>query len=401
MATLHFSVLKSRRTAKKTYPIYLAVTHKRDVRYIPTGYEIDDLFQFDEGKVVCRKDAKVMNQRLNYVLSEYQEKLDSIERLHIYTCSQIKEMLEGKQNAEQVIFIQECMEGRIEKLKKEGRIRYAEMNEYSLKKILSILGNITLQSITPATIEKLIRGMDGLSDATKQMRLSHLKVCINDAIKDGLLKYEVHPFVYVKMPKAPAKQLDLTVEEFSRIKNFKTVHKRLSLARDLFLLSFYLGGINLADLVKADFTSDTLSYVRQKTARKKQGEKNVIFTIPEEAKPILKKYLKRNGKLEFGYGYSYINFQRYLNYCLKLLAKKLEIKSPLCYYSARKTFSQFAFDLGIKTEIIEYCIGQSMKENRPIYNYVRVMQRQADKAIRRVIDYTNHPERFELDIVAC
>lgn len=35
-----------------------------------------------------------------------------------------------------------------------------------------------------------------------------------------------------------------------------------------------------------------------------------------------------------------------------------------------------------------------MKENRPIYSYVRVMQKQADAAIMRVIDYTNNPQKY-------
>lgn len=80
------------------------------MRYISTGYEIDDLYQFDKGKVVCRKDAKVMNQRLDYVLSEYREKLDEIDNLDIYTCSQIKEILEGRYKQESLMTIKEYME---------------------------------------------------------------------------------------------------------------------------------------------------------------------------------------------------------------------------------------------------------------------------------------------------
>lgn len=397
MATLHFAVLKSRQTVKKTYVIYLAITHKRDVRYIATDYEVDDLFQFDAGKVVCRKDAKIMNQRLAYVLSEYQERFDSIPDKEIYTCSQLKEILENKQKLAQQTTIRECMQDRIQNLRKEGRNSYAAMNEYTLTKILAIIGDVTLQSISPATIDKFNNGMSGLSSAAKQMRLAHLKSCINEAIRAGLVKYEVHPFAYTKMPKSPAKLLDLTIEEFTRIRDLATRHKKLALARDLFLLSFYLGGINLVDLVEADFSGDQIKYIRRKTAGKKQGEKIVTFSIPAEAIPIIKKYVKRNGKLDFGYKFSYSNFQRYLNHCLKKLKKHLNIQSNMSYYSARKTFSQFAFDLGIRIEIIEYCLGQSMKENRPIYNYVRIMQRQADAAIRRVIDYTNNPEKFKLD----
>lgn len=372
MATLHFAVLKSRQTVKKTYTIYLAVTHNRDVRYISTEFEIDDLFQFDKGKVVCRKDAMIMNQRLSYVLSEYQQRLDCIPDKGIYNCSQLKEILENRQKLARQTTIKEYMQQRIANLRKEGRNSYADMNEYTLDKILSIIGNVSLQSFNSVIIDRFIKGMSSLSNATKQMRLTHLKACLNEAIREGLVKYEVHPFAYTKMPKSPAKLLDLTIEEFTRIRDLATRHKKLSLARDLFLLSFYLGGINLADLVEADVSGNQLKYVRRKTANKKQGEKTI----------------------------SYSNFQRYLNHCLKKLGKELNIQSNISYYSARKTFSQFAFDLGIRTEIIEYCLGQSMKENRLIYNYVRIMQRQADAAIRKVIDCTNDPDKFELDVIS-
>ena len=30
-----------------------------------------------------------------------------------------------------------------------------------------------------------------------------------------------------------------------------------------------------------------------------------------------------------------------------------------------------------------------MKQNRPIYNYIRIMKKHADEAIRKIIEYTN------------
>jgi hypothetical protein len=94
--TLHLTVLATRRKTNGKYIIYIAITHKRIMRYIATEYEIDDLFQFDSKsrRVVCRKDDKIINQRLIYILSEYQKKLDEIEDKHIYNCSQIKKILD-------------------------------------------------------------------------------------------------------------------------------------------------------------------------------------------------------------------------------------------------------------------------------------------------------------------
>ena len=50
---------------------------------------------------------------------------------------------------------------------------------------------------------------------------------------------------------------------------------------------------------------------------------------------------------------------------------------------------QHGFDIGIALETLEYCIGQSVKRNRPIFNSVRIMQRHADEAIRKIIANLN------------
>ncbi len=397
MVTLHLTVLSSRRNSAGKLPVLIALTSKRQVRYIKTGYEIDDLFQFENGEVVCRKDARIMNQRLHFVLSEYRDKLSAIPDADVYSCAQLKVILEGGLQAEQPVTVKEWMETRIGELRKEGRGSYADMNVYTLKLILDNIGDVPLQRMTPAIVLRFIKGMTHLSAATQQMRLTHLKARINEAIQEGLVKYDVHPFSGIKMPKPGVKLLDITIDEFRRIRGLKTSHKRIGLARDLFLLSFYLCGMNLADIVEADFSTDEMQFVRKKTCRKKSGINVVSFFIPPEARIIINKYIKRNGRLDFGYGFSYGNFQRYLNFCFKKLAEAVGITTGFSFYSARKTFSQFAYDLGVRTEIIEYCIGQTMKENRPIYNYIRIMRKQADAAVRKVIDYTEHPENYSLD----
>ena len=68
------------------------------------------------------------------------------------------------------------------------------------------------------------------------------------------------------------------------------------------------------------------------------------------------------------------------------LAEKIGIESHVVYYSARKSFVQHGFELGINLETLEYCIGQSMKMNRPIFNYVKIMRKHADQAIRKILD---------------
>lgn len=50
------------------------------------------------------------------------------------------------------------------------------------------------------------------------------------------------------------------------------------------------------------------------------------------------------------------------------------------------SFVQHGFDLGISLEVLEYCIGQSVKSNRPIFNYLKIMRRHTDNAMRMIFD---------------
>lgn len=401
MATLNYKILPARRKSSGKLGIYLSLTHKKEVRYISTEFEIDDASQFENGKVCYRKDAAIMNKRMAYVLAEYRDKLNRLNLDAFWTCSRLKDELLKPEAEETCMLLSELFDGRISRLKKEGRANYARMNADSKKLILSIIGNPDIKYLTRADVKLLFQRMKdrGLSAGTIQMRLSHLKAALNEAIENRWVVYEDHPFTGFKMPAPGVRLMDVTVEEFQRIRDLKSVNKRVRFARDMFLLSFYLGGINLVDLLEVDLSGNELCYQRAKTRDKKIGDKQTMFSIPDEARPLIKTHAPK-GKLVWPGKRDYQLVTSYINTCFSKLKKEADIKGRFSYYSGRKTFAQFAFMIGVKTEVIEYCVGQSVKSNRPIYNYVRVMQRQADTAIRKVIDYTVTPGDFDLyDVV--
>ena len=123
--------------------------------------------------------------------------------------------------------------------------------------------------------------------------------------------------------------------------------------------------------------------------------KRQVFTIVPEAREIIDRYINPDSGLIQLRGER--NQLQIIDPALKSIQKKLNIEGRFSFYSARKTFAQFAFELGIRTEVIEYCLGQSMKSNRPVYNYVRVMQKYADEAIRAVIDYAHGRTETEVN----
>ncbi len=189
------------------------------------------------------------------------------------------------------------------------------------------------------------------------------------------------------MPHSEEREIDITVEELKKIRDCNVKEKSLCVARDIFMISYYLGGINLIDLMNANFkNASVLEYIRTKTAHTKRGDKRISITIPFEAKEILKKWVNKSGKLEFGYKYSYVNFRNYITKEIQRLASLQGIDKRVVYYSARKSFVQHGFEIGIPLEILEYYIGQSVKKNRPIFNYVKFMRKHADEAIRKVLD---------------
>ena len=71
---------------------------------------------------------------------------------------------------------------------------------------------------------------------------------------------------------------------------------------------------------------------------------------------------------------------------MPILQKELGIKR-LIYYSARKSFSQHAFNLGISTSTIDYILGHRLDRNSTsLYKYISVTPDLATAAIRKVLD---------------
>ena len=93
MATLNLKILPNRRKSSGKLGIYISLTFNKEVRYISTNFEIDDIAEFEDGKVCYRRDAAIMNKRLAFILNEYKSKLKRIGTKKFRTCSQLKEAL--------------------------------------------------------------------------------------------------------------------------------------------------------------------------------------------------------------------------------------------------------------------------------------------------------------------
>jgi len=401
MATLKLTLCKTKILKNGKHKIRIALSHRGETCYFLTRYLIDSESQFKNGLVQKRQDASVINMKLRNLLNDYQERLDEVQNQSLYSCKQLKDILvRAMRISETSTFKCVCIEY-INELIKEDRKKYASIMQLSQKYFCEFVkGDISLEDITPELIidfSKFLRRNKALSSATEGTIMRHVKVIINQGIKRRMIHYSVHPFINYTIPSSPVREVDISLEAFNKIRLADPKEKKFRVAHDLFCLSFYLGGINLIDLLQIDFKDrETIEYVRTKSRNTTQGVKVISFTIPEPAKEIITKWLNRNtGRLDFGYKFSYPNFSRYLTRTLAALAKELGITEKVVYYSARKSFAQYASEIGIPDGIIDYCLGHSDKSKGVIRYYTKVRSKQADMAISRVIDYVNNPEKYK------
>lgn len=393
MATIKLAVLKHTKSKDGSYKIRVSIGHRSETHYIVTPYSVNALSEFDNGIVVRVPNAHEINIKLRNLLNDYEEKLESIDSPEDYTCKELRDLLKSMRTHSSKITFKQVSEQYQKELIEDGRGSYAGMLQNSLRLFFEFTsGDVFLSEISTITISEFERWLKrkGVSQTYISMTLSMTRTIINRAIRMQLVTYDVHPFTYWKRPADPERELDISVEDLRAIRDAQPRLKKQRIARDIFMLSYYLGGINLIDLLEIDFRGvSVLEYTRHKSRNMKLSDKRISFTLQPEAKKLISKWMNRNtGRLDFGYKFSYKNFLAYVTRSIKSLAKDIDIQDyrKVCYYTARKSFVQHGFDLGISLEVLEYCIGQSVKNNRPIFNYLKIMRKHADVAFRQILD---------------
>ncbi len=397
MATLSLTIFKAKALKDGRHKIRIALRHKHETTYIVTRFIISEN-QFKNGQIVKHPEASAINRKLRNILDDLQEKLDLIKHLELYSCRQIKEIISTDNLSDEQTFSSACSNF-VDYLKSEGRDSYALSIERVGRYFRDFArGDILLSDLTPSLVQNFaafIRKRK-VTETTVNTMLAQMKSVVNRAIREWNISYDIHPFVTTRISAAPIRKLDLTVQNFNKIRESSPEKRKLIMARDLFCLSFYLGGMNLIDIMQTDFRKDVLEYSRSKTKGRMQSDNVITFTIPSQAREIICRWMdKRTGKLDFGYKFTYHNFSQYVTYSLGDLAEELNIDERVTFYSARKSFAQYASEIGIPDGIIDYCLGHSDKSKGVIRYYTKVRQKQADMAISRVIDYVDNPEKYK------
>ena len=214
----------------------------------------------------------------------------------------------------------------------------------------------------------------------RSIHFRNLRAVFNFAIKQDTISY--YPF----------RKFDMGIEETAKrsmslqqMRDFVALPcaKHEQRYKDCFMLTFYLIGINIADLSDlAEPTDGRIRYLRSKT------HKLYDIKVEPEAQAILDKYRGRQHLLcWFDTVKRYNTFANKCNYWLGEMGKRIGIDN-LTLYWARHSWATFAYNLDIPHDTISSALGHSQSSGAAVTRvYIRANSKKVDDANRCVIDY--------------
>lgn len=369
-------------------PIKVAVYAGGQTRYINTGLFISDANQLRDGVIVDHYDERGLNSALRKIINRINYAIDNIDYIDCLKASEILELVapdeRRKPQTLSAIYSEYISTARV----KESTARLIGNVYRSIEKSLG--KNFNLASLTFAHLMKYERSLRdaGNCNGTIRTKMAIFSKIVRYAEKARYVKFQRSPFADYKYPKERVRDAWLTTDEIRKLRDAELTG-RPAVLRDYIMISYYLGGINAIDLMRINFRNvsktRSLSYVRTKTKDLPKLNEKIAFIIPDEAWPLINRHMADDGFL----GTPYQRYNNLHDFCAQSIAALRDMVGiqKLIYYSARKSFAQHAFELGIHPGVIDYILGHKVdKGGTSLYNYIFVTSEIATNAIRKVLD---------------
>lgn len=379
-------ILDTRRADKnKCYPFKIRITHKNKNVSIGFGKSIPvEMWVFGKnGMEVDKKypDAKIINLDLSAALVKANQAISELEssgKLNSMTAVQIKDYMQKRSanKGERITFtsyFREFAETRNAK-------RTKELYRNTLNKVIKWSNDyIMFEDLSYSWLNEFHNHLKKKGNSINTIAIDerNIRAVINGAIdeeitdiKDPFRKYKI-------VQKTESDTMPLTVEQIKAIRDFETVSEPIRIARDVFMASFYLIGINISDLYDLK-KGDRARYIRHKTG------KLLDFSMQPESIQLHKKYEDEERMFSFYKKYtSSDSFTGCINDNLKIIGKAIG-EPNLIMYHARHTWATFATQLDILERTISESMGHSVKSTTN--RYARFDSRKIDEANRMVLD---------------
>ena len=279
-------------------------------------------------------------------------------------------------------------EYQVERMKELGKIGTASKYRYCLKLLMkSNAVNIRFEAVDLSYLRKfemflVKKGNKGNSIATK---FSVFRSVYNKAAADGLFTIEDDPFTRFKPGRywTNTRKRAISKEDIHSIRNLDLPFDRspfsLSFARDIFLFSYLVAGINFRDIATlrhSDVVDGRLYYQRHKTGKElncllRPAVKTILDAYDSQTSnpddyifPILFRTRHKTPQQIYNRLQKVL---RTVNSNLKEIARLANVQAELTTYVARHTFATVLKRSGVSIEIISESLGHADITTTQIY----------------------------------
>ena len=366
-------VLEHHKKKDGTYNVKIRVTHNRQRRYLATNIFV--------GKEDLTRGLKIKAQNVLDELDKEIERLRKITstipsmRAAVMDIADVMEYITGyeQQRKEFKLDFLEFCNDYAQELERTGHTGNAGCYYTLLHSLQQYLDGATLdvneitgdfvrsykEWLMTKPMRKGVKERDGgrriPSKYLATMRALHNRA--KDRYNDegaGIINIPRNPFKG-QVPTMPvAEKRAITLEQFHQLQAlpYKQVmyrgNNRFNFAKDMFMLSFGLMGMNAADIYECDEYKDgVITYKRKKTRQRRKDEAVMQVKVQPAVQPLFEKYRDRTGKRVFRFYrmYSSVNsFTCAMDKGLKLVGMEIN-EAKLQYYSAGHTWATLAINV--------------------------------------------------------
>ena len=371
--------LDKRRALKDgTYPVQIKVGYGTNL-YLPTGVYLEADAWDDRLQLCVGKQARTINNVLSTSLLRITNRIMELRetgQYDTYTTAQLRQMLTDLTLTAPTVGVLHLGDY-IDKVKALKTPKTALSYETTIVRLKLYCDpyKVKLQDMSYAWWEAWVKSMqdDGLKRNTVAKYLKCVKTVIRYAEEDGARINKAYTKIDSRA-ESDTPMRNVPVETLRRVRD-AVIQGKTAIYKDAFMLSFYLIGINMADMLalpKDCIVNGRLQYKRAKTG------KNYSIKIEPEAQAIIDKYPGKTHLLVFAERYK--NFRYMCNRTLN------NLEAGLTWYWARYSWANYAVDLDIPKDTISEALGH--KHGSTITGiYIKYSLDKIDEANRKVIDY--------------
>ncbi|MEO2070778.1 MAG: site-specific integrase [Zunongwangia sp.] len=397
-------VLRKKPNKEGLYPLAIRITKNRSSTYHYVGHYIE-LKHWDEKNIRVRKSCpnfSYLNNLLTTRLSEANKVLIELQSSNKnLSVSQIKEKLYKASNS--VTFF-DVAEDFLKELEVNKRMAQLSADKARVNHFLNFskTKHLTFPEITEQFLRKFksyLKKERNISERSIVNNLVVIRTIYNRAIKLDIVDKKLYPFgsdkIRIKFPET--EKLGLTKEEVIKFEKVKNLTECEVHARNVWLFSFYLAGIRVADLLKIrwnDIYDNRLHY------RMNKNLKLLSLKIPNKALVILTHYsvnkIEDNDfvfpemkKADINNPKDVYNkvktATRKFNSHLKKIAIKAKINKPITMHIARHSFGTISEDK-IPINMLQKLYRHSSLTTTISYQS-NFIHKDTDNALDSVIDF--------------